>query len=111
MGVRPRFGVSSALPIHSLQGSPRMNTSRDLSLDLIETGFAIAAVDDPAARCLAELIEQARTYFRRPLEQKTLNSSKDANFGYRPYGQEYSQDPTRPDSMESFTVWSDRIDL
>jgi len=51
------------------------------------------------------------TFFERPLEEKKAHGSTDHNYGYRPFGVEYSISPDRPDMNECFTVWSSRLDL
>jgi isopenicillin N synthase-like dioxygenase len=79
--------------------------------DIIDKGYALVALDDQGAACLAEALDQARAFFRQPSDVKLSHSSDDRNYGYRPFGVEYSITPDRPDVNECFTLWSDRLDL
>jgi isopenicillin N synthase-like dioxygenase len=50
-------------------------------------------------------------FFSRPQQDKLKYGSDDHNYGYRPFGIEYSITPERPDMNECFTLWSSRLDL
>jgi len=56
-------------------------------------------------------ITTAVRFFERPLDEKNVHGSADHNYGYRPFGIEYSVSPDRPDMNECFTLWSSRLDL
>jgi isopenicillin N synthase-like dioxygenase len=79
--------------------------------DIIDKGYALVALDDADAGALGVALAQARAFFRQPSEAKLAHASEDRNYGYRPFGVEYSVTPDRPDVNECFTLWSDRLDL
>jgi isopenicillin N synthase-like dioxygenase len=79
--------------------------------DIIDNGYAVVALDDLDAANLRTAISTAVDFFLRPLADKTAHGSSDHNYGYRPFGIEYSLTPDRPDMNECFTVWSSRLDL
>ncbi|GAA2811438.1 2OG-Fe(II) oxygenase family protein [Kribbella solani] len=60
-----------------------------------------------AARSLAALRREAARFFMQKEDVKLSHGSEDFNFGFRPYGRQYSVDPNRPDMNESFTYWAD----
>jgi isopenicillin N synthase-like dioxygenase len=79
--------------------------------DILDQGYAVVKLSEAAARNLQTAISTANDFFRRPLEDKIEHGSTDHNYGYRPFGIEYSVTPDRPDMNECFTVWSSRLDL
>jgi isopenicillin N synthase-like dioxygenase len=79
--------------------------------DIIDNGYAVVALDDLDAGNLHTAISTAVDFFQRPLADKTAHGSSDHNYGYRPFGIEYSLTPDRPDMNECFTLWSSRLDL
>lgn len=79
--------------------------------DIIDQGYAVVKLSDVDAGNLHNAISTAVQFFRRPLEDKTAHGSTDHNYGYRPFGIEYSRTPERPDMNECFTLWSSRLDL
>jgi isopenicillin N synthase-like dioxygenase len=79
--------------------------------DIINNGYAVVTLDDPDASNLRTAISTAVDFFQRPLADKTAHGSSDHNYGYRPFGIEYSLSPDRPDMNECFTLWSSRLDL
>jgi isopenicillin N synthase-like dioxygenase len=79
--------------------------------DIIDNGYAVVALDDLDAGNLQTAISTAVDFFQRPLADKTAHGSSDHNYGYRPFGIEYSLTPDRPDMNECFTLWSSRLDL
>lgn len=79
--------------------------------DIIETGYAVVKLDELGARTLQRAISTAVDFFQRPLDDKMTHGSADHNYGYRPFGIEYSISPERPDMNECFTLWSSRLDL
>lgn len=81
------------------------------SQDIIDKGYAVVKLRDVDAANLHNAISTAVRFFERPLEEKNAHGSADHNYGYRPFGVEYSITPERPDMNECFTVWSSRLDL
>jgi isopenicillin N synthase-like dioxygenase len=79
--------------------------------DIIDTGYAVVKLSDLDAGRLRNALATANRFFERPLEEKIAHGSKDHNYGYRPFGIEYSISPDRPDMNECFTLWSSRLDL
>jgi isopenicillin N synthase-like dioxygenase len=79
--------------------------------DILDQGYAVVKLSDVDTANLHRAISTAVTFFERPLEDKTAHGSTDHNYGYRPFGIEYSISPDRPDMNECFTVWASRLDL
>ena len=79
--------------------------------DIIDQGYAVVRLSDLDANRLQTAIATANRFFERPLEDKIAHGSTDHNYGYRPFGIEYSVTPERPDMNECFTLWSSRLDL
>ncbi|HEV7206227.1 MAG TPA: 2OG-Fe(II) oxygenase family protein [Jatrophihabitans sp.] len=79
--------------------------------DIVDTGYAVVKLSDLDAGNLRNAIGTAVDFFQRPLEDKMAHGSTDHNYGYRPFGIEYSISPERPDMNECFTLWSSRLDL
>ena len=79
--------------------------------DILDTGYAVVKLSDLDAGNLHNAIATAVRFFERPLVEKRVHGSSDHNYGYRPFGIEYSVTPERPDMNECFTVWSSRLDL
>jgi isopenicillin N synthase-like dioxygenase len=79
--------------------------------DILDKGYAVVKLNELDAGNLHNAISTAVRFFERPLEEKNAHGSSDHNYGYRPFGIEYSITPERPDMNECFTVWSSRLDL
>ena len=79
--------------------------------DILDSGYAVVKLSDLDTDNLRTAISTAVDFFRRPLEEKMAHGSADHNYGYRPFGIEYSRVPERPDMNECFTLWSSRLDL
>ena len=79
--------------------------------DILDQGYAVVKLSEVDATNLQNAIATANQFFRRPLEDKIAHGSTDHNYGYRPFGIEYSVTPERPDMNECFTLWSSRLDL
>jgi isopenicillin N synthase-like dioxygenase len=79
--------------------------------DIIESGYAVVKLGDVDATHLTTAISTAVDFFQRSEEDKLKHGSDDHNYGYRPFGIEYSITPDRPDMNECFTLWSSRLDL
>jgi isopenicillin N synthase-like dioxygenase len=84
---------------------------RQASQDILDRGYAVVKLGDVDAANLHNAIDTAVRFFERPLDEKKRHGSSDHNYGYRPFGIEYSISPDRPDMNECFTVWSSRLDL
>ncbi|MBN9621022.1 MAG: isopenicillin N synthase family oxygenase [Actinobacteria bacterium] len=79
--------------------------------DILDQGYAVVKLRDVDADNLRNALSTAVDFFQRPLEDKKAHGSTDHNYGYRPFGVEYSAVPERPDMNECFTLWSSRLDL
>jgi isopenicillin N synthase-like dioxygenase len=79
--------------------------------DIIDHGYAVVQLSALDADRLTTAIATAVDFFRRPEDDKLKHGSDDHNYGYRPFGIEYSITPDRPDMNECFTLWSSRLDL
>lgn len=79
--------------------------------DIIDNGHAIVRLSDLESDKLHRAIGYAVEFFQRPPDDKLAHGSRCYNYGYRPFGIEYSMKPEHPDMNECFTVWSDRLDL
>ncbi|HEU5267073.1 MAG TPA: 2-oxoglutarate and iron-dependent oxygenase domain-containing protein [Jatrophihabitans sp.] len=79
--------------------------------DILDRGYCVVKLSDVDTTNLHNAISTAVEFFERPLEDKNAHGSSDHNYGYRPFGIEYSQTPDRPDMNECFTLWSSRLDL
>ena len=79
--------------------------------DILTNGYALVKLSDIDAGNLNTAISTAVQFFQRPLEDKMDHGSQDHNYGYRPFGIEYSITPDRPDMNECFTLWASRLDL
>jgi isopenicillin N synthase-like dioxygenase len=79
--------------------------------DLLDQGYAVVKLDEIDAGNLHDAISTAVRFFQEPLDTKLAHGSTDHNYGYRPFGIEYSLTPDRPDMNECFTLWSSRLDL
>jgi isopenicillin N synthase-like dioxygenase len=79
--------------------------------DILDRGYAVVKLSELDAGNLHNAVDTAVRFFQRPLEDKNAHGSKDHNYGYRPFGIEYSRVPERPDMNECFTLWSSRLDL
>ena len=79
--------------------------------DILDQGYAVVQLSELDAGNLHNAIATAVRFFERPLAEKNAHGSTDHNYGYRPFGIEYSMTPDRPDMNECFTVWSSRLDL
>jgi isopenicillin N synthase-like dioxygenase len=86
-------------------------TIRRAARDVIDQGYCVVKLSEIDAARLHTAIDTAVEFFRRPEDEKAIHGSADHNYGYRPFGIEYSITPDRPDMNECFTVWSSRLDL
>lgn len=78
--------------------------------DIIDTGYAVVKLSQLDENRLHTAISTAVDFFGRDAEFKNAHASDDFNYGYRPFGVEYSVSPDRPDVNECFTLWADRLD-
>jgi isopenicillin N synthase-like dioxygenase len=86
-------------------------TVAQAAADILDQGYAVVKLADVDTANLHNAIDTAVEFFQRPLADKKAHGSTDHNYGYRPFGIEYSFSPDRPDMNECFTVWSSRLDL
>lgn len=80
---------------------------RDEAGQLLEEGFARTVLTRSDAEALTALHREAAGFFSLPEGAKRAHGSADFNFGFRPFGRQYSITPDRPDLNESFTYWGD----
>src|SRR5438034_884574 len=66
-------------------------------------GRLLISLPSEAHQTLAETFEAAYAFFQAPMDEKNSNRLPE-DIGYRPMGIEYSQSPTRPDPIESFSA-------
>ncbi|MFJ6769384.1 hypothetical protein ACIQOV_00135 [Kitasatospora sp. NPDC091257] len=79
----------------------------DPARDLLDRGHATIPLPTADAEVLAELRTQAARFFTQNERTKARHGSSDFNFGYRPYGRQYSVTPDRPDMNSSFVYRAD----
>jgi isopenicillin N synthase-like dioxygenase len=87
------------------------DTVSQAARDIVDQGYAVVKLSDVDAGNLQNALGTAVRFFQRPLDDKMAHGSSDHNYGYRPFGIEYSITPDRPDMNECFTLWSSRLDL
>ncbi|MEO6885347.1 MAG: 2OG-Fe(II) oxygenase family protein [Jatrophihabitantaceae bacterium] len=78
--------------------------------DIIDNGYAVVKLSELDATRLSTAISTAVDFFQRPEQDKRAHASDDFNYGFRPFGIEYSISADRPDMNECFTLWADRLD-
>lgn len=74
--------------------------------DLLNHGHTTILLPPGDAEVLTALRTQAARFFTQDETTKLRHGSDDFNFGYRPYGRQYSVSPDRPDMNSSFTYWA-----
>ncbi|GLX22488.1 hypothetical protein [Streptomyces lavendulae] len=79
----------------------------DPARDLLDRGHATVPLPAAGTEVLAELRTQAAQFFTQDETTKLRHGSSDFNFGYRPYGRQYSVSPDRPDMNSSFVYRAD----
>lgn len=82
---------------------PRSRLSSRFIDCFARTGFANVAISEETIRDIHIVFQSASKFFKECNPQKMLAKLPDDS-GYRPLGIEYSQTPSRPDQMESFTI-------
>jgi len=105
-----RLGGSNECPTHI---PPSNYDSIDLYTDvrkravqdLVEQGRSIVTLGRRETEAMKILYQESERFFRLPFEAKASHQSSDFNFGYRPFGRQYSVSPDKPDMNESFTFW------
>jgi isopenicillin N synthase-like dioxygenase len=90
---------------HNLELSTILGASIDRTVveSVFADGFALVTTPGMAEASLKEIFDAGRTFFQRDRAEKTLNRLPN-DCGYRPHGVEYSQSPSRPDEVESFSL-------
>ena len=76
-----------------------------MAQSILDAGFARLVLSPAHAETLLELRHAATDFFSRDEGDKVSFGGADVNFGYRPYGRQYSITPDRPDMNESFAFW------
>lgn len=74
--------------------------------ELRDYGFTRVVIPPVGIDALDALRAEAVQFFTQNEDVKQRYSSDDFNFGYRPYGRQYSATPDRPDMNSSFTYWA-----
>jgi isopenicillin N synthase-like dioxygenase len=69
----------------------------------VDDGFALINASPRIQQALGEVFSAGSSFFRGDLNEK-MRSRLSRDSGYRPHGAEYSQSPSRPDEVESYTV-------
>ncbi|MBB2910610.1 isopenicillin N synthase-like dioxygenase [Streptosporangium becharense] len=75
--------------------------------EILRRGHATIPLTAAEAGVLATLRAEAARFFTLDEAVKRRHGSDDFNFGFRPFGRQYSVSPDRPDMNESFTYWAD----
>jgi isopenicillin N synthase-like dioxygenase len=75
--------------------------------ELLNSARATVTLTERAQAALAIVHIEAARFFTQNEDVKRGHGSDDFNFGYRPYGRQYSVTPERPDENSSFTYWAD----
>ena len=83
------------------------DASRRIVQQLETLGYARVRLREADASALLRLREEACRFFRAPASMKRATECPEFQFGYRPFGRQYSVEPGRPDLNESFTYWGD----
>ncbi|MFE5595631.1 hypothetical protein [Streptomyces sp. NPDC056549] len=79
----------------------------DPARGLLDGGHATIPLNAKGIEALAELRTQAARFFTQDEKTKLRHGGDDFNFGYRPYGRQYSVSPDRPDMNSSFVYRAD----
>ena len=81
--------------------------------DILDTGYAVVKLSELDAGNLHDAIVTAIQFFQRPDAEKRVHGSADHNYGYRPFGIEYSNGlpayetvVKSPDGASVASVWS-----
>jgi isopenicillin N synthase-like dioxygenase len=88
-----------------------LNAVTKAAREILDQGYTVVKLDEIDSGNLHHAISTAVEFFQRPDDEKMAHGSADHNYGYRPFGVEYSVTPDRPDMNECFTLWSSRLDL
>ena len=81
--------------------------AREVGESLIERGYASLVLLGADLDALVSVYSEAFKFFDQDESWKLRHASPDFNFGFRPFGRQYSLVPDRPDMCESFAYWSD----
>lgn len=80
---------------------------RALVEQLADRGYVSLRLPASAGGALKVLHLEAARFFSCEESSKSRHMSGDFNFGFRPFGRQYSVTPDRPDMNESFAYWAD----
>lgn len=83
-----------------------MSPTGTTTAELLHEGRCTVPLSRPAAAALDDVYTEAQRFFSQTEDVKLAHGSADFNFGYRPYGRQYSVTPERPDENASFTYWA-----
>jgi isopenicillin N synthase-like dioxygenase len=87
--------------------TPRTPDPELLLADLSGLGYTFWQLSGTESQALNRLHSEATTFFQRDQGSKRQHLSSDLDFGYRPFGRQYSSSRNHPQSSESFTYWDD----
>lgn len=79
--------------------------------EILAAGYARVRFSGRERDTLVDLRRKATEFFCKSDAEKRMHGSKDFNFGFRPYGRQYSVTPEELDVCESFAYWSDEPNL
>jgi isopenicillin N synthase-like dioxygenase len=78
---------------------------------ILSDGYASVLLSGPERDSLVGVRKAAAEFFGLGDALKLRHGSDDFNFGFRPFGRQFSVTPDRPDMCESFAYWSDDPEL
>jgi isopenicillin N synthase-like dioxygenase len=83
----------------------------DAADSLVATGYARVQLSPGGIAALSDLRVAAAGFFARDESWKREHGDEPGLFGFRPYGMQFSDDPSLKDECESFAYWADRMEL
>jgi isopenicillin N synthase-like dioxygenase len=78
---------------------------------ILRDGYACVQLSGAERDSLVGVRKAAAEFFGLGEAVKLRHGSDDFNFGFRPFGRQFSVTPDRPDMCESFAYWSDDPEL
>jgi isopenicillin N synthase-like dioxygenase len=89
------------------QRTPRTPDPERFLEALSALGYAFWQLSGAESQALNRLHSEATSFFHRDQDSKRKHLSPGLNFGYRPFGRQYSAAPRHPNINESFAYWDD----
>jgi isopenicillin N synthase-like dioxygenase len=78
---------------------------------LMSDGYALLDLGDDLSSSVSTIFDDARLFFRQPINSKLAMQDKDSIEGYLHFGVEFSELAERPDLCEGFAVWGRNANL